>query len=168
MVFESYFSWIMHFHKHFCATFVIFCSFSCLTSLNQHVLKNKYALFIKSNNQTNLFWFRLKMFFSGSTSLENTTVEKSVSMNTTVNGSSSWSCSSLINPEAGKIGATVALSLILAVSLIGNFLIVLLVYKTPTLRPVSNVIPATAVLSWLDCSWGCSMKLAPLGFRRRI
>ena len=140
MVFESYFSWIMHFHKHFCATFVIFCSFSCLTSLNQHVLKNKYALFIKSNNQTNLFWFRLKMFFSGSTSLENTTVEKSVSMNTTVNGSSSWSCSSLINPEAGKIGVTVALSLILAVSLIGNFLIVLLVYKTPTLRPVSNVI----------------------------
>ena len=47
--FESYFSWIMHLHKHFCATFVIFCRFCCLTSLNQHVLKNKYALFSKSN-----------------------------------------------------------------------------------------------------------------------
>ena len=80
------------------------------------------------------------MFFSGSTSLENSTVEKSVSMNTTVNGSSSRNCPSLINPEAGKIGLTVALSLILAVSLIGNFLMVLIVYKTPTLRPVSNVI----------------------------
>ena len=81
------------------------------------------------------------MFFSGRTSLENTTVEKSVSMNTTVNGSSSrWSCSSLINPEAGEIGLTVALSLILVVLLIGNFLIVLLVYKTTTLRPVSNVV----------------------------
>ena len=79
------------------------------------------------------------MFFSGRTSLETTAVEKSVSINIRV-GSSSWSCSSLINPEAGKIGLTVALILILAVSLIGNFLIVLLVYKTPTLRPVSNVV----------------------------
>ena len=26
----------------------------------------------------------------------------------------------------------------------------------------------TAVLSWLDCSCDCSMKLAPLGFKRRI
>ena len=41
--FESYFSWMMHLHKHLCATFVIFCSFCCLTSLNQHVLKDKYA-----------------------------------------------------------------------------------------------------------------------------
>ena len=47
-------------------------------------------------------------------------------MNTTLNGSSSWSCSSLINPEALKVGATrVALSLILVVSLVGNSLIVL-------------------------------------------
>ena len=29
---------------HFCETFVTFDSFCCLTSLNQHVLKNKYAL----------------------------------------------------------------------------------------------------------------------------
>ena len=78
------------------------------------------------------------MFFSGSTSLENTTVEKSVNMNTTVNGSSSWNCPSLINPEAGKIGLTVALSLILAVSLIGNSSSYYLF--TPTLRPVSNVV----------------------------
>ena len=88
----------MHLHKHFCATFVIFCSFCCLTSLNQHVLKNKYALFSKSNYQTNLFWFSCTLnhylncrCFSVEAlkSQENKTVEKSVSMNTTVNGSSS-------------------------------------------------------------------------------
>ena len=44
--------------------------------------------------------------------------------------------SSLINPEAGKIGATVALSLILVVSLVGISLIVLIVCKTPTSRYV--------------------------------
>ena len=50
------------------------------------------------------------MFFSGSNSQENTIVEKSVSMNTTVNGSSFWSCTSLINPKALKIGLTVGYS----------------------------------------------------------
>ena len=59
--------------------------------------------------------FEQYMFFSGSNSQENTIVEKSVSMNTTVNGSSFWSCSSLINPEAVKIGLTVAYSFILVV-----------------------------------------------------
>ena len=48
---------------------------------------------------------------------ENTAVEKSVSMNTTVNGSSFWSCSGLINPEAEKIGATVSYSLSLVFAL---------------------------------------------------
>ena len=48
---------------------------------------------------------------------ENTGVEKSVSMNTTVNGSSFWSCSGLINPEAEKIGATVSYSLSLVFAL---------------------------------------------------
>ena len=69
------------------------------------------------------------------------------SMNITVNGSSSWSCSSLINLEAGKIGSTVALSLLLVVSLIGNFLIVLIVYKTPTLRKPINMLIANMAMS---------------------
>ena len=87
------------------------------------------------------------MFFSGSNSQENTIVEKSVSMNTTVNGSSFWSCSSLINPEALKIGLTVAYSFILVVSLVGNFLIVLIVYKTPTLRKPINMLIANMAIS---------------------
>ena len=68
-------------------------------------------------------------------------------MNITVNGSSSWSCSSLINLEAGKIGATVAFSLVLVVSLIGNLLIVLIVYKTPTLRKLINMLIANMAMS---------------------
>ena len=87
------------------------------------------------------------MFFSGSNSQENTIVEKSVSMNTTVNGSSFWSSSSLINPEALKIGLTVAYSFILVVSLVGNFLIVLIVYKTPTLRKPINMLIANMAIS---------------------
>ena len=65
----------------------------------------------------------------------------------TVNGSSSWSCSSLINLEAGKIGSTVALSLLLVVSLIGKLLIVLIVYKTPTLRKPINMLIANMAMS---------------------
>ena len=68
-------------------------------------------------------------------------------MNTTANGSSSWSCSSLINPEALKVGATVAYSLILVVSLVGNSLIVLIVYKTPTLRKPINMLIANMAMS---------------------
>ena len=68
-------------------------------------------------------------------------------MNTTVDGSSFWNCSSLINPEAGKIGATVALSLSLVFSLIGNSLIVLIVYKTPTLRKPINLLIANMAIS---------------------
>ncbi|XP_073250508.1 allatostatin-A receptor-like [Porites lutea] len=68
-------------------------------------------------------------------------------MNTTANGSSSWSCSSLINPEALKVGATVAFSLILVVSLVGNSLIVLIVYKTPTLRKPINMLIANMAMS---------------------
>ena len=69
------------------------------------------------------------------------------SMNVTANGSSSWSCSSLINLEAGKIGSTVAVSLLLVVSLIGNLLIVLIVYKTPTLRKPINMLIANMAMS---------------------
>ena len=68
-------------------------------------------------------------------------------MNTTANGSSSSSCSSLINPEALKVGATVAYSLILVVSLVGNSLIVLIVYKTPTLRKPINILIANMAMS---------------------
>ena len=112
------------------------------------------------------YYYYYWMFFSGSTSLENTTVEKSVSMNRTVNGSSSWSCSSLINPKAGKIGLTVALSLIDPCCFAN--------WKFPhriTCLQNTNFKacfkrPTTAVLSWLNCSCGCSVKLTPLGFRR--
>ena len=68
-------------------------------------------------------------------------------MNTTVNGSSFWSCSSLINPEALEIGLTIAYSFILVVSLVGNFLIVLIVYKTPTLRKPINMLIANMAIS---------------------
>ena len=43
---------------------------------------------------------------------EKRSVQESVSMNTTANGSSSWSRSRLINPVADKIGQTVAYNLI--------------------------------------------------------
>ena len=70
-------------------------------------------------------------------------------MNTTANGSSSSSCSSLINPEALKVGATVAYSLILVVSLVGNSLTVLIVYKTTTLRKPINMLIANMAMSHL-------------------
>ena len=57
------------------------------------------------------------------------------------------SCSSLINPEALKVGTTVAYSLILVVSLVGNSLIVLIVYKTPTLRKPINMLIANMPMS---------------------
>ena len=56
-------------------------------------------------------------------------------MNTTVNRSS---CSIHLNPTAEKIGKTIALSLIFVVSLIGNSLIGIIVYKTQPLRKPIN------------------------------
>ena len=57
-------------------------------------------------------------------------------MNSTANGSSGfWSCS---NFTAWKIAGTVALCLIIIVSLIANSLIVILVCKTPNLRKPIN------------------------------
>ena len=76
--------------------------------------------------------------------------EPTVRMNTTANGSSSSSCSSLIYPEALKVGATVAYSLILVVSLVGNSLIVLIVYKTPTLRKPINIYMLIANMAMSD------------------
>ena len=68
-------------------------------------------------------------------------------MNTTANRSSSSGCSSLVNPEALKVGETVAYSVILVVSLVGNSLIVLIVYKTPTLRKPINMLIANMAMS---------------------
>lgn len=56
-------------------------------------------------------------------------------MNTTVNGSS---CSSLLNPQAARIGQTIGYSVISAVSLVGNSFIGIIVYKTQTLRKPIN------------------------------
>ena len=70
-------------------------------------------------------------------------------MNTTANvGSNFRSCrSSLISQEALKIAHMVAFSLILVVSLVGNSLIVLIVYKTPTLRKPINMLIANMAMS---------------------
>ena len=68
-------------------------------------------------------------------------------MNTTANGSNFRSCSSLINRGALKIERTVALSLILVVSLVGNSLVVLIVYKTPALRKPINMLIANMTMS---------------------
>ena len=58
-------------------------------------------------------------------------------MNATVNESIA-SCSSLINPTAQKVGETIAYCLILVVSLVGNSLIAIIVYKTKAMRTPIN------------------------------
>jgi len=64
-------------------------------------------------------------------------------MNTTTNGSS---CSSQLNPTAQKIGETFAYCLIFVVSLVGNSFIVIIVYKTQTMRkPINYFITNMAV-----------------------
>ena len=68
-------------------------------------------------------------------------------MNTTANESSSWSCSRLINPAAARIGQTIAYNLILLSSLVGNSLIVLIVFKTPTLRKPMNMLIVNMAMS---------------------
>ena len=75
---------------------------------------------------------------------ENRPVEELVSMNTTANGSSFRGCFSLINSEVLKL---TALSLILVVSLVGNSLIVLIVYKTSALRKPVNILIANMAMS---------------------
>ena len=64
---------------------------------------------------------------------------------TTGNGSIEYS--SCFSTTAHKIGGTVALSLILAVSLMANSFIVLIVYKTPTLRKPINYFIANMAMS---------------------
>ena len=65
-------------------------------------------------------------------------------MNTTVHRSS---CPSLLNPTADKIGQTFGFCLILVASLIGNSIIGLIVYKTPTLRKTINYFIANMAMS---------------------
>ena len=65
-------------------------------------------------------------------------------MNTTVNGSS---CSIQFNPRSAKIGKTVAFWLIFVVSLLGDFFIGILVYKTQTLRKPINFFIANMAMS---------------------
>ena len=68
-------------------------------------------------------------------------------MNITAHGSSSWSCYSLINPVVEKLVQTVASGLILVVSLVGNSLIVIIVFKTPTLRKPMNFMIVNMAIS---------------------
>ena len=68
-------------------------------------------------------------------------------MNTTANGSNFWSCSSLMDLSALRIGQIISYSLILVVSLIGNSLIGLIVYKTPTMRKPINYLITNMAMS---------------------
>ncbi|CAH3173771.1 unnamed protein product [Porites evermanni] len=68
-------------------------------------------------------------------------------MNTTANGSNFWSCSSLINLSAWRTGEIISYSLILVVSLIGNSLIGLIVYKKPTMRKPINYLITNMAMS---------------------
>ena len=67
-------------------------------------------------------------------------------MNSTT-GNGSIESSSCFSTTAYKIGQTIALSLIIAVSLMANSFIVLIVYKTPTLRKPINYIIANMAMS---------------------
>ena len=67
-------------------------------------------------------------------------------MNSTT-GNGSIESSSCFSTTAYKIGGTVALSLILAVSLMANSFIVLIVYRTPTLRKPINYFIANMAMS---------------------
>ena len=68
-------------------------------------------------------------------------------MNSTTGNGSIESSSCFSSTTAYKIGGTVALSLILAVSLMANSFIVLIVYRTPTLRKPMNYFIANMAMS---------------------
>ena len=67
-------------------------------------------------------------------------------MNSTT-GNGSIESSSCFSATAYKIGGTIALSLIIAVSLTANSFIVLSVYKTPTMRKAINYFIANMAMS---------------------
>ena len=68
-------------------------------------------------------------------------------MNSTTGNGSIESASSYLRATAYKIKLTIALSLIIVVSLTGNSFIVLIVYKTPTLRKPINYFIASMSMS---------------------
>jgi len=71
-------------------------------------------------------------------------------MNTGMTGNESGdesSYSSPLSPKAERIENAVACSLILAVSVIGNFFIVVVVYKTQTLRKPNNLFIVNMAIS---------------------
>ena len=79
-------------------------------------------------------------------------------MNSSANASSEFGkCYSLFSSKAFNIGGVVALCLILLVSLAGNSLIVMLVYKTPNLRKPINYFIANMASSDLLCILALSM-----------
>ena len=65
--------------------------------------------------------------------------------NTTMNGTQPSSCPS--NPTAEKIGQTFAYFLIFLVSLAGNIVIAVIVYKTKTMRRPINFLIVNMVMS---------------------
>ena len=85
-------------------------------------------------------------------------------MNSTANASSEvGKCSSLFSSKAFNIGGIVALCLILLVTLAGNSLIVMLVYKTPNLRkPINYFIANMASSDLLFILFMCHGILARL------
>ena len=66
-------------------------------------------------------------------------------LNTTMNGTQPWSCHS--NPTAEKIGQTVAYCLIFLVSLAGNIVVGIIVYKTRTMRKPINFLIVNMAMS---------------------
>ena len=66
-------------------------------------------------------------------------------MNTTINGTQSSSCT--IDSTAPKIGITLACSVIFVVSITGNTLIGVIVYKTPTMRKPINFLIVNMAMS---------------------
>ena len=86
-------------------------------------------------------------------------------MNSTANASSSESgnCSTILSSTAFKIGRTVAICLIIVVSLAGNSLIIMLVHKTPNLRkPINYFIANMAFSDLLYPLFSCPLLLARL------
>ena len=71
----------------------------------------------------------------------------SVNVNTTANGTQPLNC--LSNPRAAIIGATFAYCLIFVVSLVGNSLIGIIVYKTRTMRKPINFLFVNMAMSGL-------------------
>ena len=66
-------------------------------------------------------------------------------MNNTMNGTQPWSC--YLNPTAEKIGKTFAYCLIVLVSLAGNTVIGIIVYKTKTMRKPINFLIVNMAMS---------------------